>query len=117
VTKVGEAVTQMDQSTQQNAALVEEMAAAASSLKTQAMDLVHTVAVFKLDKQGTVAPRSAPPRAAPSAPRAPLTAPRQIPKPAPKALKSASPAPAAKQLAAPVKPAASNQADDEWETF
>ena len=48
VAQVGEAVTQMDQATQQNAALVEEMAAAASSLKTQAQDLVQTVAVFKL---------------------------------------------------------------------
>jgi methyl-accepting chemotaxis protein len=34
--------------TQQNAALVEQMAAAASSLKAQAEDLVQTVAVFKL---------------------------------------------------------------------
>ncbi|NDP38417.1 MAG: chemotaxis protein [Rhodoferax sp.] len=48
VSQVGEAVTQMDQATQQNAALVEEMAAAASSLKSQAQDLVGTVAVFKL---------------------------------------------------------------------
>jgi methyl-accepting chemotaxis protein len=48
VAQVGEAVTQMDQTTQQNAALVEEMAAAASSLKSQAQDLVQTVAVFKL---------------------------------------------------------------------
>jgi methyl-accepting chemotaxis protein len=49
VAQVGEAVTQMDQATQQNAALVEEMAAAASSLKSQASELVHSVAVFKLD--------------------------------------------------------------------
>jgi methyl-accepting chemotaxis protein len=38
----------MDQVTQQNAALVEEMAAAASSLKSQAQELVGTVAVFRL---------------------------------------------------------------------
>ncbi|MFZ2309179.1 MAG: methyl-accepting chemotaxis protein [Rhodoferax sp.] len=49
VAQVGEAVTQMDQGTQQNAALVEEMAAAASSLKVQAQDLVHVVAAFKLE--------------------------------------------------------------------
>jgi len=49
VAQVGDAVTQMDQSTQQNAALVEEMAAAASSLKGQAQDLVEVVAAFKLD--------------------------------------------------------------------
>jgi methyl-accepting chemotaxis protein len=48
VAQVGTAVTQMDQTTQQNAALVEEMAAAASSLKTQAQELVGTVSVFKL---------------------------------------------------------------------
>jgi hypothetical protein len=47
VAQVGEAVSQMDQVTQQNSALVEEMAAAASSLKSQAQDLVQTVAVFK----------------------------------------------------------------------
>jgi methyl-accepting chemotaxis protein len=41
----------MDQVTQQNAALVEEMTAAASSLKTQAQDLVQTVAMFKLGAQ------------------------------------------------------------------
>ncbi|WP_027995534.1 methyl-accepting chemotaxis protein [Simplicispira psychrophila] len=49
VGQVGEAIVQMDQVTQQNAALVEEMAAAASSLQTQAQDLVQTVAVFQLD--------------------------------------------------------------------
>jgi methyl-accepting chemotaxis protein len=52
VAQVGEAVSQMDQVTQQNAALVEQMAAAASSLKSQAGDLVETVAVFKLGDQG-----------------------------------------------------------------
>ena len=53
VAQVGEAVTQMDQATQQNAALVEEMAAAASSLSQQAQDLVQTVAVFKLDQSAS----------------------------------------------------------------
>ena len=50
--QVGEAVTQMDQVTQQNAALVEEMAAAASSLKNQAEDLVQVVSVFRLGDDG-----------------------------------------------------------------
>jgi methyl-accepting chemotaxis protein len=49
VSQVGEAITHMDQATQQNAALVEEMAAAASSLKSQADELVRGVAVFKLN--------------------------------------------------------------------
>jgi methyl-accepting chemotaxis protein len=54
VAQVGEAVTQMDQVTQQNAALVEEMAAAASGLKSQAQELVQTVAVFKLGATASV---------------------------------------------------------------
>lgn len=48
VSQIGGAITQMDQSTQQNAALVEQMAAAASSLKAQSSDLVKVVSVFKL---------------------------------------------------------------------
>ncbi len=51
VAQVGEAVTSMDQATQQNAALVEEMAAAASSLRTQAQELVQVVAVFHLSAE------------------------------------------------------------------
>jgi len=54
VSQVGEAVMQMDQVTQQNAALVEEMAAAASSLMSQANELVNTVAVFKLSGEDAV---------------------------------------------------------------
>jgi methyl-accepting chemotaxis protein len=38
----------MDQATQQNAALVEESAAAADSLKQQAEQLVQAVSVFRL---------------------------------------------------------------------
>ena len=48
VSQVGEAVKLMDQVTQQNAALVEEMATAAMSLKSQAEDLVEVVSEFKL---------------------------------------------------------------------
>lgn len=48
IQQVGLAITQMDQVTQQNAALVEESAAAAESLRDQAQQLVHTVSVFKL---------------------------------------------------------------------
>jgi methyl-accepting chemotaxis protein len=73
VNQVGEAVTQMDQVTQQNAALVEEMAAAASSLKSQAHELVQTVAIFKLGagdtthnvSLSTAAVRAHPPKAVP----------------------------------------------------
>ncbi|MGI4982070.1 MAG: methyl-accepting chemotaxis protein [Janthinobacterium lividum] len=48
VAQVGEAVTQMDVTTQQNAALVEQSAAAAQSLRSQSQQLVQAVAVFKL---------------------------------------------------------------------
>jgi methyl-accepting chemotaxis protein len=48
VAQVGDAVTKMDQATQQNAALVEESAAAAESLKHQAIRLVQAVSAFKL---------------------------------------------------------------------
>jgi methyl-accepting chemotaxis protein len=42
------AIAQMDQVTQQNAALVEQAAAAAASLETQAAQMSAAVALFKL---------------------------------------------------------------------
>ena len=48
VSQIGQAVNQLDQTTQQNAALVEEGAAAAQSLDQQAKDLVAAVSVFRL---------------------------------------------------------------------
>ena len=119
VAQVGEAVTQMDQTTQQNAALVEEMAAAASSLKSQAQELVQTVAVFKLSGHATqnrVAPRMAQ-TAAPTLRAAPRVAPTVAQ--SPRTLKpNAAPTPA-KRLAPPAKPAASADAtsNDDWESF
>ncbi len=47
VKQVGAAVSGMDHGLQQNAALVEQMAAAATQLKVQSQELVHTVSVFK----------------------------------------------------------------------
>ncbi|MCV2354418.1 methyl-accepting chemotaxis protein [Paucibacter sp. B2R-40] len=47
--QINEAVNQLDQVTQQNAALVEESAAAAGSLQSQAAGLVATVGSFKLE--------------------------------------------------------------------
>jgi methyl-accepting chemotaxis protein len=49
IEQVNQAVMQMDQVTQQNAALVEEAAAAAQSLQDQATRLTHIVGVFKMD--------------------------------------------------------------------
>jgi methyl-accepting chemotaxis protein len=65
VASVGEAVMQMDQATQQNAALVEQMAAAAASLNAQAQELVQTVAVFKGGHAMAGASMASPRRAAP----------------------------------------------------
>ena len=48
VAQVGEAVRQMDDVTQQNAALVEESAAAAAGLRQQARQMVEAVSVFRL---------------------------------------------------------------------
>jgi methyl-accepting chemotaxis protein len=48
IDQINQAVMQMDQVTQQNAALVEQAAAAADSMKDQASALSHTVGVFKL---------------------------------------------------------------------
>ena len=69
IEQINQAITQMDQVTQQNAALVEEAAAAASSLQEQASGLSQVVSVFKLDNQQVhyvapserVAPRQPPP--------------------------------------------------------
>ncbi len=130
VAQVGEAVTQMDQVTQQNAALVEEMAAAASSLKSQANELVQSVAIFKLGTGdvGTAMPR-AQVRAtgAKSKPHLgmerrgggiPKGAAARAPNPAAAPKPRISPALATAPVAKPAtpKPAAAS-GDDEWETF
>ena len=51
IDQVNVAVTQMDEVTQQNAALVEQAAAAAGSLEEQAQRLAAAVAVFRIDRQ------------------------------------------------------------------
>ncbi|WP_271283414.1 methyl-accepting chemotaxis protein [Silvania hatchlandensis] len=63
ISQIAQAMTEMDTTTQQNAALVEESSAAASSLEDQAVQLEQVVAIFQV------------PDAAPRAPvRAPATA-------------------------------------------
>jgi methyl-accepting chemotaxis protein-1 (serine sensor receptor) len=57
---IGVAVSQIDQTTQQNAALVEEMAAAAATLNQQANALVHSVAVFQVDSHAAARPDTVP---------------------------------------------------------
>ena len=127
VALVGGAVHQIDQTTQQNAALVEEMAAAASSLKTQAQELVHTVATFKL-AEGHAAPSKMQVRAtAATAKPYKGTERRESPIPKGSAARSHATPPAAARpaaIAAPSLSAASRPApkataasDDDWETF
>ncbi|MEO5659591.1 MAG: methyl-accepting chemotaxis protein [Polaromonas sp.] len=114
VAQVGEAVTQMDQATQQNAALVEEMAAAASSLKSQAQELVQTVAVFKLE-HGAVAhsaARTTTPARALSQPR---PAPKLASKPAAqRAHRAALPAAVSKPVLSKMT---AKQDDGQWTNF
>ncbi|CDN60096.1 putative methyl-accepting chemotaxis protein [Burkholderia cenocepacia H111] len=90
IDQVARAVAQMDEVTQQNAALVEEAAAAAQSLDEQAARLRETAAVFQLDDEtaraGTavaVAARHAPRAAAapPALPRASNATPRRNARP------------------------------------
>jgi methyl-accepting chemotaxis protein len=68
IEQVNSAIAQMDEVTQQNAALVEEAAAAAGSLQEQSGVLAQLVGTFKLDQ--------APVAAAPVARRAPAMPPR-----------------------------------------
>ncbi|MBP8263569.1 MAG: methyl-accepting chemotaxis protein, partial [Pseudomonas sp.] len=98
IEEVNGAVSQMDEMTQQNAALVEEAAAAAEALQDQASVLSQAVAVFKFEGAASAAAPS------PVAPR--LGAPRA---PVPSAPRASAPA---RSLPRPSKPK-----DDEWEEF
>ena len=131
VGQVGEAVTQMDQATQQNAALVEEMAAAAAGLNTQAGELVQAVAVFKLAQDSAYsagtrlgatagpaasAPSSRPVLSAAKAASAVRPAATKAPKPAASLAAPAGKAPAPTPAAAATA-SGKGGADDEWESF
>jgi methyl-accepting chemotaxis protein len=98
IDEVGKAITQMDEVTQQNAALVEEAAAAAESLQSQAIQLTERVASFKMDDsqehQQSAAPRKA------------------LSSPPPRASKPKQRAPSAQKKIKPASPQ-----DDEWESF
>jgi methyl-accepting chemotaxis protein len=98
IAQVNVAVNQLDQMTQQNAALVEQSTAAAESLKDQARKLSDTVSVFKISG-------AAPQASAPTRSRALFKAPPPAPKAPPRAAAIAPPARAdtAKKIAA--KPA------------
>ncbi|MFA7242486.1 MAG: hypothetical protein WC091_20445, partial [Sulfuricellaceae bacterium] len=109
--QVNQAITQMDEVTQQNAALVEEAAAAAESLEEQAQNLAQSVSVFKLDNKAGMgmarapAPKSTSKAVAHHAPARPAAKPAHHAAPA---------KPAARLTAKPAKIAAD---DDEWQEF
>ncbi|WP_322064798.1 methyl-accepting chemotaxis protein [Burkholderia ubonensis] len=107
IEQVNIAVGQMDEVTQQNAALVEQASAAAQSLEQQAGQQKRAIAVFKLADSGAAAPAAAIKAPAP-APRAPAARPvaRRVSRPA------AAPAAAS---AAPALATAGGA--DDWETF
>jgi methyl-accepting chemotaxis protein len=52
IEQVNQAITQMDQATQQNAALVEQASAAAQALREEAESLARTVGIFNVQRQG-----------------------------------------------------------------
>jgi len=107
--QVTHAVAQMDEVTQQNAALVEEAAAAAESLEDQAQSLVHAVSIFRLSdadqSQYAESPATARDAASAKVSNFPV-------RPAPKKPKHDVAAPLPK-----VKRASGMDADDEWEEF
>ncbi len=115
IEQVNQAITQMDQVTQQNAALVEEAAAAADSMQEQAASLSEIVNFFRvsgLTASGAAAkPRKLSTNSTASAAKKPSKM-----MALPSSAKRASPA-AALAAAAPVRKIASAGAADEWEEF
>jgi methyl-accepting chemotaxis protein len=105
IDQVNGAIADMDASTQHNAALVEESAAAATSLKDQAAKLAEVVSLFNIGGQ------------APAAARAPArTTARTASIQAAPARKLAAPARVA-QASTVKRGRAAATADDGWETF
>ncbi|CAN0620886.1 Methyl-accepting chemotaxis serine transducer [Burkholderia multivorans] len=109
IEQVNQAITQMDEVTQQNAALVEEAAAASKSLEEQGSKLTEAVAFFKVDR--AQAPISAPAQASAQLQRAPAVGKTQRVSTSSSRRKPAEvPMPAA-------APALNAASDPEWNTF
>jgi methyl-accepting chemotaxis protein len=109
IEQINQAITQMDTVTQQNAALVEEAAAASQALQSQAVKLNELVSVFKTSE-------SAPPLARAATLRTPA---RVAAAAKPRAVAGRpSPAPARAAPAKPLKLASSHAAGNgDWEEF
>jgi len=119
IAQVNTSIIEMDGMTQQNAALVEQAAAAAQSLQDQAGELARVVSIFKLEENEQFQ-FDAPAPVAATAVTAVAVVPRQPAKrTAPPALKK--PVAAARQDDAPAQPkskkAAAPAGADEWEEF
>jgi methyl-accepting chemotaxis protein len=105
IEQVNRAIADMDSSTQHNAALVEESAAAATALSEQADKLAEVVSLFHIGTEASV------PKAAPKA--APKTAPKAIAKAVPaRAVVAVAPRASAAKPAPKAAPVG-----EEWETF
>jgi methyl-accepting chemotaxis protein len=120
--QVNEAVTRLDQMTQQNAALVEESAAAAESLKDQAHRMTTVVAGYRLDGLSEVhnfaaAPPAHKPVAAKVIAKAAAFKPAGKPAARTAAHKPAAPKAAPAPAASAPAPAAASGASDDWESF
>jgi len=113
IEQINQAVAQMDEGTQQNAALVEQAAAASSAMQEQAATLAQAVAVFRIDGGQAVTPAVA--QRAPAVVRASPRAPAVGSAPARVAAKpTARPAPAPTPVGARAR--ATVEAG-EWEEF
>jgi methyl-accepting chemotaxis protein len=117
--QVNQAVANLDQMTQQNAALVEESSAAAAALHEQAQRLAQVVAVFNVGNGAVAAPRSparvAPPAVAPAPVKTPAATPARATLAKPTPTKAA--AKVSTPQIAPAKTPAASDADGEWESF
>lgn len=107
--QISAAVNDMDHTTQQNAAMVEESAAAAHSLREEAQQLVDAMAIFKLDASHVA--RTAPQRSAPARASA---APARRPRPARMEVPAGQADPAVRLVKAP---APESKMTEDWEEF
>ncbi len=115
ISQVNQAVTDIERMTQQNAALVEESAAAAASMSDQAGRLAQAVATFQVQRVEAV-PRAAIPATAPANPAASSSSAAPRAKPPARAHAAAS-AVRPQRPAAPAPVKAIAGADAEWAAF
>jgi methyl-accepting chemotaxis protein len=121
IEQINHAIVQMDEVTQQNAALVEQAAAAAQSLQEQSGRLVETVSIFKLGSHEASRARPVPKPVPPKSTSKPTAAAPVM------SAKAAVPAPGTAAKALPAKPVPASSArsgskampadEGDWEQF